>query len=93
MANKKILLSDENAKVRESSTILVDDSTGKVSITDLKTTTLIFANNTGVLSASAGSISSVNSATSGSILGSNGTSWQAVPSGTLYGDLSGSLNS
>jgi hypothetical protein len=93
MANKKILLSDENAKVRESSTILVDDSTGKVSITDLKTTTLTFANNTGVLSASAGIVSSVNSATSGSILGSNGTNWQAVPSGTLYGDLSGSLSS
>lgn len=95
MANKKILLSDENGKSRENSTILVDDSSGKVTITDLKTvTSTVISNISGILSASNGSLSSIGSAAAtGDIIRSTGTAWQSIPSGTLSGELSGSVSS
>jgi hypothetical protein len=93
MANKKILLSDENGKARESSAILVDDATGKSTITDLKTvTSTTISNISGILSASNGVLSSIGSTSvTGDIIRSTGTAWQSIPSGTLYGDLSGSV--
>ena len=94
MADKKLLLSNGNGKYQETGSVTVDDTTGKVTIASLNTTNLTLASLTGILSASNGSLSSFSAVvTSGSIISSNGTSWGIVPSGTLYGDLSGTLSS
>jgi hypothetical protein len=94
MATKKILLSNGNGKYQESGSITVDDSTGAVTVNSLNTTTMTLAALNGILSASSGVISSfTTTVTSGSVISSNGTSWGVVPSGTLYGDLSGTLTS
>lgn len=92
MADKKLLLSNGNGKYQETGSVTVDDITGKVTINSINATNLIFSNLNGILSASNGSLSSFSTAvTSGSIISSNGSSWGIVPSGTLYGDLSGTI--
>jgi hypothetical protein len=94
MATKKILLSNGNTKYKESGSVTVEDTTGAVTVNSLQTTSLTLASLNGILSSSNGIISSyTTTVTSGSIISSNGTSWGVVPSGTLYGDLSGTLSS
>lgn len=94
MATKKILLSNGNIKYKESGSVTVEDVTGAVTVNSLQTTSLTLAALNGILSSSNGILSSyTTTVTSGSIISSNGTSWGIVPSGTLYGDLSGTLSS